>query len=91
MFKVEEVNCICVDWNRGARTFYTQAVHNIRVVGAQIAFLLQGLSVKPCLGCILWGGDRERDRQALQCTQRQLGTCGQRRGLEAWEPQPGLF
>lgn len=53
MFQVEEVNCICVDWKRGARTLYTQAVHNIRVVGAQIAFLLQGLSVKPCLGRIL--------------------------------------
>lgn len=47
MFKVEKVNCICVDWRRGARTDYTQAVHNIRVVGAEIAFLIQGLSVNP--------------------------------------------
>lgn len=46
MFKVEKVNCICVDWRRGALTRYTQAVHNTRVVGAEIAFLIQGLSTK---------------------------------------------
>ncbi|XP_059517525.1 pancreatic lipase-related protein 2-like isoform X1 [Myotis daubentonii] len=46
MFKVEKVNCICVDWRRGARTGYNQAVHNIRVVGAEIAFLIEGLSTK---------------------------------------------
>ncbi|XP_006778820.1 PREDICTED: pancreatic lipase-related protein 2, partial [Myotis davidii] len=46
MFKVEKVNCICVDWKRGARTEYNQAVHNIRVVGAETAFLIQGLSTK---------------------------------------------
>ncbi|KAI5945994.1 Pancreatic lipase-related protein 2 [Manis javanica] len=43
MFQVEEVNCICVDWQHGARTEYTQAVQNIRVVGAEIAVLIQGL------------------------------------------------
>ncbi|XP_007469662.1 PREDICTED: pancreatic lipase-related protein 2 isoform X2 [Lipotes vexillifer] len=46
MFKVEKVNCMCVDWKRGARTGYTQAVHNTRVVGAQIAYLIQGLSTQ---------------------------------------------
>ncbi|XP_059517535.1 pancreatic lipase-related protein 2-like [Myotis daubentonii] len=46
MFKVEKVNCICVDWMRGARTGYNQAVHNIRVVGAETAFLIEGLSTK---------------------------------------------
>ncbi|XP_006088226.1 pancreatic lipase-related protein 2-like [Myotis lucifugus] len=46
MFKVEKVNCICVDWMRGARTGYNQAVHNIRVVGAEIAFLIEGLATK---------------------------------------------
>lgn len=59
MFKVEKVNCISVDWKRGAKTKYTQAVHNIRVVGAEIAFFIQNLSVKPCLGHILWGAGRE--------------------------------
>uniref|UniRef100_A0A8C9J038 Triacylglycerol lipase n=1 Tax=Panthera tigris altaica TaxID=74533 RepID=A0A8C9J038_PANTA len=59
MFQVEKVNCICVDWRRGAKTQYTQAVHNIRVVGAEIAFLIQRLSVKPCLGHIPWVAGRE--------------------------------
>lgn len=69
MFKVEKVNCMCVDWKRGARTGYTQAVHNTRVVGAEIAYLIQGLSVNPCLGHILWVGGRERGRPALRGTQ----------------------
>ncbi|XDB64871.1 hypothetical protein AB1E18_018171 [Capra hircus] len=46
MFKVEKVNCICVDWEHGAWTEYTQAVHNTRVVGAEIAFFVQGLSTE---------------------------------------------
>lgn len=46
MFQVEQVNCICVDWKGGSRTLYTQAVHNIRVVGAEIAYFLNELSVK---------------------------------------------
>lgn len=45
MFKVEKVNCICVDWRRGSRTEYTQAAYNTRVVGAEIAFLVQVLQV----------------------------------------------
>ncbi|XP_049620448.1 pancreatic lipase-related protein 2-like [Suncus etruscus] len=46
MFQVEQVNCICVDWKDGSRTLYTQAVHNIRVVGAEIAYFLNELSSK---------------------------------------------
>uniref|UniRef100_A0A8I3WJX0 Triacylglycerol lipase n=1 Tax=Callithrix jacchus TaxID=9483 RepID=A0A8I3WJX0_CALJA len=46
MFKVEKVNCICVDWRGGSRTMYTQAVQNIRVVGAEIALLIQVLSMQ---------------------------------------------
>ncbi|KAM8911948.1 pancreatic lipase-related protein 2-like [Lycaon pictus] len=46
MFKVEKVNCICVDWKRGAKTRYSQAIQNIRVVGAQIAFFIQQLSTE---------------------------------------------
>lgn len=56
MFQVEQVNCICVDWKGGSRAEYTQAVHNIRVVGAEIAYFIQELSVK------VWGR-RGRDRQ----------------------------
>lgn len=73
MFKVEKVNCICVDWEHGAWTEYTQAVHNTRVVGAEIAFFVQGLSVNPCPGHMLWGGGREGARSAPQGTQRQPG------------------
>ncbi|XP_060233292.1 inactive pancreatic lipase-related protein 1 [Meriones unguiculatus] len=40
MFQVEEVNCICVDWKRGAQTTYTQAANNVRVVGAQVAQMI---------------------------------------------------
>lgn len=47
MFKVEEVNCICVDWKKGSQTTYTQAANNVRVVGAQVAQLLGLLSVSP--------------------------------------------
>ncbi|MEJ1270943.1 pancreatic lipase related protein 1 [Cricetulus griseus] len=43
MFKVEEVNCICVDWKRGSQTTYTQAANNVRVVGAQLAHMLDVL------------------------------------------------
>ncbi|XP_070116570.1 inactive pancreatic lipase-related protein 1 isoform X4 [Equus przewalskii] len=44
MFKVEEVNCICVDWKKGSQTTYTQAANNVRVVGAQVAQMLGMLS-----------------------------------------------
>ncbi|XP_074141337.1 pancreatic triacylglycerol lipase-like [Sminthopsis crassicaudata] len=40
-FQVEEVNCICIDWKKGARTEYTQASQNVRVVGAEIAYLVE--------------------------------------------------
>ncbi|NP_114470.1 inactive pancreatic lipase-related protein 1 precursor [Rattus norvegicus] len=40
MFQVEEVNCICVDWKKGSQTTYTQAANNVRVVGAQVAQMI---------------------------------------------------
>ncbi|XP_005387964.1 PREDICTED: pancreatic triacylglycerol lipase-like [Chinchilla lanigera] len=43
MFQVESVNCICVDWKGGSRTGYTQATHNIRVVGAEVAYFVKVL------------------------------------------------
>ncbi|XP_048407112.1 pancreatic lipase-related protein 2-like [Stegostoma tigrinum] len=43
MFEVEDVNCICVDWVRGSRTLYDQAANNIRVVGAEMAYLIDVL------------------------------------------------
>ncbi|KAM9324597.1 pancreatic triacylglycerol lipase-like [Gastrophryne carolinensis] len=44
MFQVEDVNCIAVDWSGGARTQYTQASNNIRVVGAEIAYFINTLA-----------------------------------------------
>ncbi|XP_026788204.2 pancreatic triacylglycerol lipase [Pangasianodon hypophthalmus] len=40
ILSVEDINCICVDWKSGSRTLYTQAANNIRVVGAQIAYMI---------------------------------------------------
>lgn len=45
MFQVEEVNCICVDWKKGSQTTYTQAANNVRVVGAQVAQMIDILVV----------------------------------------------
>ncbi|XP_010176924.1 PREDICTED: pancreatic triacylglycerol lipase-like [Mesitornis unicolor] len=43
MLTVEDVNCICVNWKRGARCQYTQASNNVRVVGAEIAYFVNVL------------------------------------------------
>lgn len=85
MFKVEKVNCICVDWESGARALYSQAVQNTRVVGAEIAFFIQNLLVKPCLGHILWVAGREGGTQAPPplYLRGSLRTPGLGRGLEA--------
>ncbi|KAF5928060.1 hypothetical protein HPG69_015326, partial [Diceros bicornis minor] len=40
LFTVESVNCICVDWSGGSRTAYSQASQNIRIVGAEVAYLV---------------------------------------------------
>lgn len=45
MLKVEDVNCICVDWHGGSLGLYTQASNNIRVVGAEVAFFTKILQV----------------------------------------------
>ncbi|XP_053524502.1 pancreatic lipase-related protein 2-like [Artibeus jamaicensis] len=88
MFKVEEVNCICVDWRRGARTIYTQAVHNIRVVGAEIAFLVQGLSTE--MGYSLENvhliGHSLGAHAAAEAGRRLGGLVGRITGLDPAEP-----
>lgn len=40
MLSTEDINCICLDWKSGSRTLYTQAANNIRVLGAQIAYMI---------------------------------------------------
>ncbi|XP_066549705.1 pancreatic triacylglycerol lipase [Amia ocellicauda] len=41
MLKIEDINCICVDWKRGGRTLYTQSAQNIRIIGAQMADMIE--------------------------------------------------
>ncbi|XP_066457486.1 inactive pancreatic lipase-related protein 1-like isoform X2 [Eleutherodactylus coqui] len=36
----EDMNCVCVDWRRGASSIYTRAINNVQVVGAEIAFFI---------------------------------------------------
>uniref|UniRef100_A0A8C0BCK3 Triacylglycerol lipase n=1 Tax=Buteo japonicus TaxID=224669 RepID=A0A8C0BCK3_9AVES len=46
MLSVEDVNCICINWKKGARCQYTQASNNVRVVGAEIAYFINVLMKK---------------------------------------------
>ncbi|XP_004680465.1 PREDICTED: pancreatic lipase-related protein 2 [Condylura cristata] len=88
MFKVEQVNCICVDWRRGALTAYTQAVHNIRVVGAEVAYLIQALSTE--LGYRLEDvhiiGHSLGSHAAGEAGKRLGGKVGRITGLDPAEP-----
>ncbi|XP_077309889.1 pancreatic lipase-related protein 2-like [Lithobates pipiens] len=43
MLKMEDVNCICVDWHGGSMGLYTQASNNIRIVGAELAYFTKTL------------------------------------------------
>ncbi|XP_034754986.1 inactive pancreatic lipase-related protein 1-like [Etheostoma cragini] len=45
MLKVENVNCIAVEWKKGVKTQYAQAANNARVLAAQVAFMIQFLKV----------------------------------------------
>ncbi|NWR78135.1 LIPR3 protein, partial [Centropus unirufus] len=39
----ENINCIAVDWQDGAKGTYISAVNNIRVIGAEIAYFIKTL------------------------------------------------
>ncbi|KAG8435836.1 hypothetical protein GDO86_013690, partial [Hymenochirus boettgeri] len=45
ILEVEDINCIGVDWRKGSASIlaYVEALNNIRVVGAEIAYLLKVL------------------------------------------------
>ncbi|XP_067833169.1 inactive pancreatic lipase-related protein 1-like [Heptranchias perlo] len=43
ILRVDNVNCICVDWRGGSQCPFSQAAQNIRVVGAEIAYFLDVL------------------------------------------------
>ncbi|XP_030309094.1 pancreatic lipase-related protein 2 [Calypte anna] len=40
MLPTEDVNCILTDWTGGSSGLYTEAVNNVRVVGAELAYLV---------------------------------------------------
>lgn len=46
---VENINCIAVDWENGAKGSYFAAASNIRVLGAMIAYLINTLKVRMIL------------------------------------------
>lgn len=49
MVAVEDVNCIAVDWEDGAKCTYFIAASNIRVLGAEIAYLINTFTVRMIL------------------------------------------
>uniref|UniRef100_A0A663EHQ1 Triacylglycerol lipase n=1 Tax=Aquila chrysaetos chrysaetos TaxID=223781 RepID=A0A663EHQ1_AQUCH len=40
MFHTEDVNCILTDWRGGSSGLYTEAVNNVRIVGAELVYLV---------------------------------------------------
>ncbi|NXB46841.1 LIPR2 protein, partial [Leucopsar rothschildi] len=40
MFHSEDVNCILTDWSGGSSGLYTDAVNNVRIVGAELEYLV---------------------------------------------------
>uniref|UniRef100_A0A8B9I0W9 Triacylglycerol lipase n=1 Tax=Anser brachyrhynchus TaxID=132585 RepID=A0A8B9I0W9_9AVES len=43
LLEAENMNCIAVDWQEGAKGTYVSAVNNIRVVGAEVAYFIKTL------------------------------------------------
>lgn len=43
---MENVNCVAVEWKKGVKTQYAVAVNNVRVVAAQVASMINFLTVK---------------------------------------------
>ncbi|XP_004448089.1 pancreatic triacylglycerol lipase [Dasypus novemcinctus] len=87
-FQVENVNCICVDWKDGGRTEYTQASQNTRIVGAEIAYLVQVLQsafgYSPSDVHII--GHSLGAHAAGEAGRRFNGTIGRITGLDPAEP-----
>lgn len=45
LLKAEDVNCINIDWINGSLE-YIDAVNNLRVVGAEVAYFIDVLTVR---------------------------------------------
>lgn len=46
MLHVEDVNCILTDWRGGSSGLYTDAVNNVRIVGAELVYFVNLLEVQ---------------------------------------------
>ncbi|MBZ3890663.1 Pancreatic triacylglycerol lipase [Sciurus carolinensis] len=88
MFQVESVNCICVDWKGGSRTGYTQASQNIRIVGAEVAYLVDFLKTElgysPSNVHVI--GHSLGSHAAGEAGRRTNGAIGRITGLDPAEP-----
>ncbi|XP_011357615.1 pancreatic triacylglycerol lipase [Pteropus vampyrus] len=88
LFKVESVNCVCVDWKSGSRTTYTQAVQNVRIVGAEVAYLVEVLQsafqYSPSDVHII--GHSLGSHAAGEAGRRTNGTIGRITGLDPAKP-----
>ncbi|OWK07568.1 PNLIP, partial [Cervus elaphus hippelaphus] len=88
LFTVESVNCICVDWKGGSRTGYTQATQNIRIVGAEVAYLVDVLksSFEYSLSDVHVIGHSLGAHAAGEAGRRTNGAIGRITGLDPAEP-----
>ncbi|XP_046510957.1 pancreatic triacylglycerol lipase [Equus quagga] len=88
MFKVESVNCICVDWKSGSRTAYSQASQNVRIVGAEVAYLVgvlqSSFDYSPSNVHII--GHSLGSHAAGEAGRRTNGAVGRITGLDPAEP-----
>lgn len=50
--EVEDINCIAVDWEEGAKCTYFSAASNIRVLGAEITYLINTFMVRMVLSYV---------------------------------------
>ncbi|XP_062069973.1 pancreatic triacylglycerol lipase isoform X3 [Lepus europaeus] len=88
LFQVESVNCICVDWKGGSRTTYPQATQNIRIVGAEVAYLVgtlqSSLEYSPSNVHVI--GHSLGAHAAGEAGRRTNGAIGRITGLDPAEP-----
>ncbi|XP_062958753.1 pancreatic triacylglycerol lipase-like [Cynocephalus volans] len=88
MLQVESVNCICVDWKSGSRTTYSKATQNVRIVGAEVAYLVEFLQssfgYSPSNVHVI--GHSLGSHAAGEAGRRTNGTIGRITGLDPAEP-----
>ncbi|XP_008581536.1 PREDICTED: pancreatic triacylglycerol lipase-like isoform X2 [Galeopterus variegatus] len=88
ILQVETVNCICVDWEGGSRTTYTKATQNVRIVGAEVAYLVEFLqsSFRYSPSNVHLIGHSLGSHVAGEAGRRTNGAIGRITGLDPAEP-----